>query len=62
VNAETKAYNLHTELSALLEVHKELIRQTNSEPLFGVTEAVARAERVLFVNAPMADWEPSTLT
>jgi hypothetical protein len=55
--ATTKAINLHAALSRLLESHKALIRDTNSEPTFGEPEAVTEAEKALFDNRPHADWE-----
>jgi hypothetical protein len=57
--AETKAFCLHAALSSLLEYHKHLIRDTNSEPTFGEPEEVTAAERALFENRPLADWEPN---
>jgi hypothetical protein len=61
MGAEAKAFNLHCALRDLLAAHKELIRDTNSEPTFGEAEAVTSAERALFDNRPMAAWE-TTLT
>lgn len=55
--AETKAFNLHIALSRLLRRYRRLIKDTNSEPTFGEDESVTEAEKALFENRPMADWE-----
>lgn len=55
--AETKVVNLHAALTLLLEAHKDLIKDTNSEPAFGEDQNVTDAERALFENRPLADWE-----
>lgn len=55
--AQTKAYRLHAALSSLLQDHKRLIWDTNSEPTFGEPGAVIEVERALYDNRPLADWE-----
>lgn len=56
MSAERKAFELHKALSNILERHKELIKDTNSELLFGESEAVIEAEAALFENRPLDDW------
>lgn len=56
--AEIKAYNLHTELEALLYSYKKLVKVTNSEPAFGEDVIAERAGRALYDNMPKAEWEP----
>jgi hypothetical protein len=61
-DAEIKAFNLHTALRSLLEDYKELVHDTNSEPTFeSENDADKKAERALYDNAPLADWEPSNV-
>jgi hypothetical protein len=57
-DAEIKAFNLHTELEALLYSYRYLIKVTNSEPTFGEDASAERAGRALYDNMPLADWEP----
>jgi len=59
-DAEIKAYNLHTELQSLLYCYEKLLRQTDSEPLFGRDLAAERAGKALYDNRPFAEWEPPT--
>lgn len=61
-DAETKAVNLHAALSRLVEDYRELVKDTNSEPTFGEPEAIVKAERALFENRPLADWETRSET
>lgn len=58
MTAETKAFNLHRALSALLDDYKHLAKDTNSEPM-GEDLTVKNAEAALFENRPLADWEPA---
>lgn len=57
--AETKASNLHRELSYLLGAYQQLVKDTNSEPVFGKGDVIERTEKALFDNRPLADWEVS---
>lgn len=57
--AEIKAYNLHCALRSLLLDYQELVKDTNSEPTFeSESDADKQAERALYDNMPLADWEP----
>jgi hypothetical protein len=62
MNAETKAVNLHKALSALLERYRELLKDTDREPLFSQDIGVTLAEAALYDNRPLADWEVTTVT
>lgn len=59
-DAERKAYNLHVALRSLLDAYLDLQKDTNREPLDEDSEnnPDKRAERALYDNAPLADWEP----
>lgn len=59
-DVRARAFNLHAALSQLLEAHKELIKDTNSEPTFGQSQSVTDAERALWENRPLADDESKT--
>lgn len=60
-DAEIKAYNLHYALRALVIDYQELVKDTNSEPTFESDgDADKMAERALYDNMPLADWEPPT--
>jgi hypothetical protein len=62
-DAEAKAVNLHSALSSLLESYLDLRKDTNSEPTFeSENDPDKRAERALFDNRPLADWETSAAT
>jgi hypothetical protein len=53
--AERKAFNLHASLSDLLRSYEEISPLPNPGT---VDPIAARAERALFENRPLADWEP----
>jgi hypothetical protein len=56
MSPERKAFNLHAAMTRLLDQYKRLQKETNSEPLFE-NSVVDDAERALFNNRPLADWE-----
>jgi hypothetical protein len=55
--SDIKALNLHKALRELLIEHKDLIKDTNSEPTFGEYGSIERMGRILYDNMPLADWE-----
>lgn len=62
-DAEIKACNLHAALSSLLESYKDLRNDTNSWPMVEYDSDPDKiAEKALFENAPLADWEPPVTT
>lgn len=59
MSPERKAFNLHAALTRLLGSYIHMRKDTSSEPMFDddPTDPVNRAEKALFENRPLADWE-----
>ena len=60
-DAKLKAIRLHAAFTVLLDHYKDLVKDTNSEPAFGKNVEIEIAEKELFANRPLADWEQLTV-